>query len=219
MGISEEAIIAWFAQYAYQPGIVYTSIITLMVASSFGFPVPEEVTLVSAGMICYMGSRPDLYPPPGTSMQPINVYVTAAICFFAVFLSDFLVFTLGRTYGSRLLHLRYMRKYQSAMGKVSRWTKRWGALAAGMFRFTPGIRFPGHFACGMLGLSPFRFTLVDGIAALFSVPTQVILVSYFGEAILENFRRFKLATFVLIAVLISILLIRRYSHLFMKNST
>ena len=64
MGFSEDQLLLWFSQYAHSPMLVYSIVVGLMIASSFGLPVPEEITLVSVGLVAYMGSRPDLFPPP-----------------------------------------------------------------------------------------------------------------------------------------------------------
>lgn len=202
MGISEDQIIQFFASYAYQPGFVYTAIIVLMLLSSFGFPAPEEITLLATGLVCYMGTRPDLYPPPSPDAVAVNVYVAATICLITVFMSDFLVFSLGRHFGSRLLRTRWLKKHQRRMDDVTRWTRKYGQWAAGIFRFTPGLRFPGHFSCGMMGLSPVKFTMVDGTAAFISVPTQVFLVAFFGEEILVNIKQFKFVLLTLFAIFV-----------------
>lgn len=209
MGLSEDVIIAWFAQYAYQPLTVYAAIFFVMFISSFGFPIPEEVTLVGAGLVCYMGSRPDLYPPPYPGAPVVHTYWAAMIAFGSVIFSDTLVFTLGRRFGGRLLRSRFMERYQVSMAKISRWTTDYGAWAAGIFRFTPGLRFPGHFACGMLGLTRLKFVAVDGIAALFSVPTQVVLVAWYGEHILKYFKQFKLVIFSILAIIFIVYVIRK----------
>ena len=200
MGFSEDAILQWFSSYAYQPYLVYGAIIGFMVLSSFGFPVPEEVVLVSAGIVGYMGTRPDLFPPPFEGAATVDVYVLAAVCFFSVFLSDFLVYTLGRVLGDRLLESKIMARYKPRLDKVTRWVKEYGAYAAGIFRFTPGLRFPGHFSCGMLGLAQWKFITVDGLAALLTVPTQVLLVASFGEEIIVYFKQFKLVLLGLFAI-------------------
>ena len=44
-------LIEFFAAYAYQPMLVYSFIVLFMTASSFGLPIPEEMTLVSAGLV------------------------------------------------------------------------------------------------------------------------------------------------------------------------
>ncbi len=210
MGFSEDQILVWFSQYAYQPLTVYFTVVLFMLASSFGLPIPEEVTLISTGIVAYMGSRPDLYPPPYDGAAVVGVKTAAAICFLAVFLSDFLVFSLGRYLGNRLIKTRFLQKNRETFDKVSRWVQRYGMWAAGIFRFTPGFRFPGHFSCGMLGLKPRQFVAVDGLAALVSVPTQVILIASFGDKILGNLKEAKLVLFAIIAVLVGIFFLRRY---------
>jgi membrane protein DedA with SNARE-associated domain len=200
---NEDEILRWFSQYTYEPFWVYGAIMFLMFISSFGFPVPEEVTIVSAGLVCYMATRPDLFPPPADAGTAVNIYVAAFVSFFAVIISDSLVFYLGRRYGTKFIRAKKFKKFRAKVYKITRWTRKHGVWAAGVFRFTPGFRFPGHFACGMLGLSPIKFVTVDGLAALVTVPTQVLLIGFFGETILAYFKQVKIV--VLGALVISLL--------------
>lgn len=208
MGFSEQDLFNLFTQYAYQPILIYLAIFSLMLASGFGLPFPEEITLVSAGLVCYFGSRPDLYPPPYDGAVPVNAYVTAGVAFFSVIFSDCLVFFLGRRFGGRFLRSRYTARFRARMDDVAKWTKKYGMWAAGAFRFTPGLRFPGHFACGMMGLSTTKFVLVDALAAGVSVPTQVLLVAFYGEHILVYFKQFKIILAVILLVVGSYYLVR-----------
>ncbi len=203
MGFSEAEILNFFTQYAYQAWLIYLGIFLFMLASGFGFPIPEEVTLISAGLVCYVASRPDLYPPPYVGAVPVNPYVTAGVAFFSVVFADCLVFFLGKFFGGKILRASFMARYRGRFDKVGEWTKKYGMWAAGAFRFTPGLRFPGHFACGMMGMAVSKFVLVDSIAAAISVPTQVLLVAFYGEHILIYFKQFKivLAGLVGLAVL------------------
>lgn len=208
MGFSEQQIFELFAGYAYEPLIVYSLVCFLMLISSFGFPAPEEITLLSTGLVCYMGSRPDLYPPPSPDAVAVNVYLAATICFFAVFLSDALVYALGRFFGVRILQLSFMKKRKQQLDKVQKWTAKYGQWAAGIFRFTPGLRFPGHFSCGMMGLNFSKFTLVDGSAALLSVPTQIFVIAIYGESILTYLKQFKTVVFSVLAIAAAYYLLR-----------
>ncbi|WP_141734566.1 DedA family protein [Oligoflexus tunisiensis] len=192
MGFSEQEVFAWLTEYAYQPIGMYLLIFCLMLASGFGLPAPEEFTLVGSGLVCYVASRPDLFPPPYEGAVGVNPYVTAGVAFFSVVFSDCLVFYLGRRFGGRFLRSRYTARFRARMDDVAIWTKKYGMWAAGAFRFTPGLRFPGHFACGMMGLSTTKFVLVDALAAGVSVPTQVLLVAFYGETILKYFKQFKI---------------------------
>lgn len=190
----EQIISQIFSQYAYAPWLVYGAICLFMLLSAFGLPIPEEVVLISAGFVGYMSLHPDLYPPPSPDAERINVYVMAGVAFFAVMGADFLIYMLGKRIGPRLFKMRWFSRLvnDQALAKIQNWTQRYGYWAVFIFRFTPGVRFPGHLMCGAMGLSAWRFVLIDTIAAGFSVPTQVLLVSFYGEVILQSFTRFKI---------------------------
>lgn len=209
----EQWIIETFSQYAYQPYMVYGIIVTLMVLSSFGLPAPEEITLLSAGLVAHMAKHPAEYPPPFEGAVGVETLNVAIVAFFAVFLSDFLVFSLGKYFGPKIFASKFMSKLsEENKQKIFSWTKKYGAFAGGIFRFTPGLRFPGHLACGMLGTKTWKFVAVDGIAALISVPTQVYLISHYGREILSTVREFKIWFFGALAIFLVIWGIRKLWH-------
>jgi membrane protein DedA with SNARE-associated domain len=204
-GITEAEVIQWFVEKAYQPEVVYFGVVFLMFASSFGLPLPEEVPLVSAGLVGHVAMHPQDYPIPEGAGDPVNIYILAAVCFGAVFFSDLLIFFIGKFLGKKLLRRpRFANFVQSkSFIKVQLWTRKYGAWASGIFRFTPGLRFPGHMACGMMGLPVWKFIAVDGTAALLTVPTQILLVGHYGDVILNNFKYLKIA---LACVLVGVIL-------------
>ena len=209
----EEQILSFFAQFAYEPYKVYGLIVLLMVLSSFGLPAPEEITLLSAGLVAHMAAHPAEYPPPYEGAVGVETFTVAVVAFFAVFLSDFLVFSLGKFFGPKIFASKLMSKLSDEnKQKIFTWTKKYGAFAGGIFRFTPGLRFPGHLACGMLGTKTWKFVAVDGFAALISVPTQVYLISHYGREILTTIKEFKVWFFSALAVFVVIWLIRKYWH-------
>lgn len=198
----EQIITEVFSQYAYSPILVYSAICVFMMLSAFGLPIPEEIVLISAGFVGYMALNPDLFPPPTPDAIGVNVHVLATVAFIAVIGSDYLIYILGKRFGPRLFKMRFFARLvsDSALEKIQRWTRKYGYWAVILFRFTPGVRFPGHLMCGAMGLSPWKFLGVDVIAAGFSVPTQVLLVSYYGREILMHFGRFKMYLFSALAV-------------------
>ncbi|WP_409477515.1 DedA family protein [Pseudobdellovibrio sp. HCB154] len=199
------------APYAYEPGWIYFFLIVMMLLSAVGLPLPEEVTLVSVGILAYMGANPDKYPPPFPDAPFVHPTTAAIVAFFAVFLSDFLIYGIGRFFGSKVFEWGPVKRVISAEGRmrIEKWTHKYGSLACGIFRFTPGIRFPGHLACGMVKFPAWKFALVDGIAAMISVPTQILILAHYGEDILGVLRKFK---FVVLGLCVIALLV----YLFMK---
>ena len=177
---------------AHSPILVFTLLFLIMYASSFGLPIPEEITLLTLGFLVWLGNNPD--PETGLmSSSNINIHAAAWLAFIAVLSSDFLVYELGRRFGQRILALPLLNKLAqpALLSKVNLWMDRWGFWAAGIFRFTPGVRFPGHLSCGMLGVSRIKFLLVDGAAALVSVPTQVYLVGTYGKEIIDLIKKYQ----------------------------
>ena len=211
MEFANEPIFQWMSQFAYQPGTVYAALIGMMLLSAVGFPLPEEVTLVSVGILAFMGANPQHFPPPYEGAPFVHVHTAAIIAFLAVLGSDFLIYFIGRIFGRKLLHHpRVARMFpESMMRRVEMWVHKYGAYACGIFRFTPGIRFPGHLACGIMRFSAWKFLAIDGIAALISVPTQIYLLAHYGEPILQKLRQFKIVLFSVMGVLLLYFIVKK----------
>jgi membrane protein DedA with SNARE-associated domain len=195
----EQQVIYWLTELSQHPFHLYIAVVLILTASSFGLPLPEEVVLITCGLVGSIA----LTESKKTGLPPtIDIENLALVCFLAVFLSDFLVFFLGRKLGTPLLQKKPFNKVLTpeVMQKIEHYTKKFGPLACGVFRFTPGLRFPGHFMCGALKVSYKNFILVDGFAALVSVPTQVLLIGYYGESILVHFKEFKIALLILLVL-------------------
>jgi membrane protein DedA with SNARE-associated domain len=208
---SEAGLLKFFAEYAYQPGYVYGFICCFMLAASFGLPIPEELTLISAGLVAHMAQHPDVYPPPYPGAEGVNTVTLCIVSFLAVFGSDFVVYMIGKVFGGRIIKTKFFQKQVAGAGfdKINSWFQKYGGWACGIFRFTPGLRFPGHLSCGLLGIPLWKFCAVDGLAALLSVPTQVYVVSVYGEVILGKLKEFKIILLYVLAAALVIWLIRR----------
>lgn len=191
---NHEALMTFFSQYAYQPMYVYGFITMFMVASSFGFPVPEELVLITSGLVAYMAHHPEKYPPPYPGAEGVNVVTLCIVCFLAVFLSDALVFFIGKFFGAKIIKTKFFQKSVAGQGfdRINAFFQKYGGWAVGVFRFTPGLRFPGHLSCGLLGIPVWKFFLIDSLAAGLSVPTQVYFVSTYGDVILSKVSEFKM---------------------------
>ncbi len=209
--MSQQEIIELLTAYAYEPWLVYGFIFAMLTASSFGLPIPEEVTLIAAGIVGHFALHPEDYPPPYPGAEPVNPYTLAVVSFLAVFLSDLLIYWLGRFGGYYLRRSEKLKRLvESAVFKrAESLIQKYGAWMAGVFRFTPGLRFPGHLACGLARLPQWKFWLVDGTAALLTVPTQILLVAFYGEAILEYIKQFKMVIAVIIVLILAIVIVRK----------
>lgn len=192
-GFWDSWIFGFLSSYAYEPWMVYGFTVLFMIACSFGLPIPEEVLIVSIGLIAFVGVHPDQFPPPHGTESFVNPYTAAAVAFFAVFLSDLWVFYIGKRLGKKIEQTKFFKRSISdeRWAQVCSWMEKFGFWAAGLFRFLPGLRFPGHLACGFSKVRPTQFILVDGAAALLTVPTQILLISYFGHHVVNTLEEFK----------------------------
>jgi membrane protein DedA with SNARE-associated domain len=191
--------------YAYQPMTVYLIVFAMMIASGFGLPLPEEITILSVGFLAYMGRNPDLYPPPVLGAIAVDGVTAALVTTGAVIFADNLVFFMGRFFGRRLMEYPKFKVLfgEKVMAKINSMNDRFGSLAIFVFRFLPGIRFPAHIALGMSRCPVWKFFLVDALAAMISVPTQVMLVYHYGDAILSVLKQFKIV-FLVVLVIVAI---------------
>ena len=200
----EQYIFNFLLSYSGQPLIVYVSIAVLMTAGSFGLPISEEVVIIAAGLIAFFGSNPELYPSGADSL--VSIPSAALVCFLSVFLSDILVYCLGRFFSKPIQSHRYFNRLISKkkMEKISNLIMKYGYFYPAMLRFIPGLRFPGHFSCGFFRVPFSQFALVDGSAALLTVPTQVVLIGVFGRSIVEYLKEFILAGALIMIIFIFI---------------
>ncbi len=199
----EQSILHFLTAFAYDPLAFYGIIIFIMTLTTFGVPISEEVVIISAGLVVYMGAHPEIYPPPLFALEgsksPVSPSTTALICFLAVFLSDLLVYMLGFIFREKIINQPLIKKIisQKRKKKINSWISQYGYWVSGIFRFTPGLRFIGYLTCGIVRIPIHKFILINGGVALLVVPSQVLVISTYGETIIAN-----LQTVSIIALLI-----------------
>jgi membrane protein DedA with SNARE-associated domain len=178
----------------------YVAVLVVLMICGFGLPIPEDITLVAGGVIAGLGYA--------------NVHAMCAVGIVGVLSGDSIMFMIGRLFGERALRVRWVaylltpRRYARVQAKFSRYGNRLMFVA----RFLPGLRSPIYLTAGMSRRVSFlRFILLDGFAALISVPIWVYLGNYGAqnhEWLLTWLGRGKFIVFI--AVLALIALIVRY---------
>ncbi|MGB0133926.1 DedA family protein [Dokdonella sp.] len=178
----------------------YVAVFVVLMICGFGLPIPEDITLVAGGVIAGLGYA--------------NVNVMCAVGIVGVLAGDSIMFMIGSIFGERALRLRWVaylltpRRYARVQAKFTRYGNRLMFVA----RFLPGLRSPIFLTAGMTGRVSFlRFFLLDGFAALISVPVWVYL-GYYGaqnhEWLLTWLHRSK--TIVMIVLGVIFVLVVRY---------
>ncbi|MBF0752368.1 MULTISPECIES: DedA family protein [Pasteurellaceae] len=157
-----EFLISFFTDYGYW------AVLFVLIICGFGVPIPEDITLVSGGVIA------GLYP------ESINSHVMLLVSMFGVLAGDSCMYWLGRIYGTKILRFRPMRKIVTLkrLKMVREKFAQYGNRVLFIARFLPGLRAPIYMVSGITRrVSYARFVFIDFCAAIISVPIWV----YLGE--------------------------------------
>lgn len=159
-----EILVNFFTDYGY------LAVLFVLIICGFGVPIPEDITLVSGGIIA------GLYP------EQVNVHIMLLVSMFGVLFGDSVMFWLGRIYGARILRVRLIRKFLTVqrLRMVRAKFEQYGNRVLFVARFLPGLRAPIYMVSGITRrVSYLRFLLLDFFAAIISVPVWVYL-GYYG---------------------------------------
>ena len=148
----------------------YAAVFFVLVVCGFGIPIPEDVTLVAGGVISGLGYT--------------NVHIMFFVGMAGVLVGDGLMFVLGRIYGTRILRFRPIAKLMppKRYAQVQQQFDKHGNRVLFVARFIPGLRSPIFLTAGMSGkVSFWQWLIMDGLAALISVPIWIYLGDFGAE--------------------------------------
>jgi membrane protein DedA with SNARE-associated domain len=170
---------------------VYAKLAGILLLCGLGVPIPEDISLISAGYLAHLGT--------------VDLHTVFLVCFAAVLGGDSLAFAMGRTFGTKLLASSFGHRYfnPKRQRRVRAYFRTYGSKVIFIARFLPGLRFSIFLSAGMLHVRPYVFIVYDSLAALVSVPFLVYLAYYFGSRIdnvIKWARRSEYGILVLVAV-------------------
>ena len=148
----------------------YAAVFFVLVICGFGIPIPEDVTLVAGGVISGLGYT--------------NVHIMFFVGMPGVLVGDGLMFVLGRIYGTQILRFRLIAKLMppKRYAQVQQQFDKHGNRVLFVARFIPGLRSPIFLTAGMSGkVSFWQWLIMDGLAALISVPIWIYLGDFGAE--------------------------------------
>ncbi|MDV6237111.1 DedA family protein [Leptospira ellisii] len=146
----------------------YIAVFLVLILCGFGLPVPEDISLVSGGVIAGLGKA--------------DPHLMFLVGMAGVLLGDAAVFLVGRIYGVRVLRIPFFARIVTPerFSKVQDKISKYGNWVTFMARFMPGLRMPIYLTAGTSDrISFYRFVALDFLAAIISVPVWVYL-GYFG---------------------------------------
>ncbi|MBT4760465.1 MAG: DedA family protein [Bdellovibrionaceae bacterium] len=141
--------------------MAYTTILGVLLACGLGVPIPEDITLIAAGILSGLGK-----------ISVVGAYVVGYV---GVLLGDTILFYIGRRLGHKAFELPLIRKFmtEDRIEKSKIRIQENSKFICFTARFLPGLRAPIYLTAGIMRVRPLIFFTLDGLAALVSVPIWV----------------------------------------------
>ena len=161
--------------------------------------MPEDITLVSGGVI--------------SGLDLANPHTMCIVGLAGVLIGDSTMFLAGRIFGYRIQRIKTFRRILSPrrFSHIQRKFKQYGLSLLFVARFLPGLRSPIFLVAGMSRrISYLTFILMDGIAALISVPVWVYLGYFFADnldLLMEYVKDVQTLIYLILGVILLIVLI------------
>ncbi|MFY3744901.1 DedA family protein [Anaeromyxobacter sp. Red801] len=167
----------------------YAFVFAVLVLCGFGLPMPEDVILVTGGVLAWLASDLESASIAGM-LRDDGLLFMVAVGLAGILAGDSVIFLAGRKFGARVADFRPLRRMitPEKLEKVEKLMRRRGNVVVVVARYLPGIRMPTYFTAGHAGMPYWEFLLFDGAAALVSAPLWVCLGFYFGSNIEEAAR-------------------------------
>ena len=145
----------------------YAAVFFVLVICGFGVPIPEDLTLVTGGVISGMGYT--------------NPHMMFAVGMLGVLVGDGVMFAAGRIWGQKILRFKPIARIMTPKryAQVQEKFDKYGNWVLFVARFLPGLRTAVFVTAGISRkVSYLRFIIMDGLAALISVPIWIYLGDY-----------------------------------------
>lgn len=168
----------------------YAFVFLALVLCGFGLPLPEDVVLVTGGVLAWIDAENRFAAQTADLHMMIRdpaLLAMIGVGLAGILVGDSVIFLAGRRYGARVADFGPLRRIitPAKLEKVEKLMRRRGNIVVVVARYLPGIRAPTYFTAGHAGMPYWEFFLFDGVAALISAPLWVCLGFYFGSNIQE----------------------------------
>jgi len=155
----------------------------VLVACGLGFPLPEDIPLIATGYLIW----------EGTMEWVPSLIVTMS----GVLIGDSILFWIGKNAGKSLLKSNRIQTLfkPERIRRTKAYFRKYGAKIIFFARFVAGFRAVAFFMAGAMKVKYHRFILLDGLAALLSVPLWILLGygfgHWFGDELTKIFKSMK----------------------------
>lgn len=147
----------------------FGSVIGIFLACASGFPVPEEITLLTTGVL--------------VATKQLAIGLALLSCWSGLLMSDWTLFFLGRHLGIRVFRSPLLRNVltESRVRWAETLIQKNSHMVCFLGRFVPGLRVVLFTMIGVLGIKPRVFLVIDTLAALISVSLWIFFGSWMAS--------------------------------------
>jgi membrane protein DedA with SNARE-associated domain len=182
--------------------IGYAFVFVVLLLCGFGLPMPEDVVLVTGGVLAWLASDLESVSVAGL-LADRNLMVMIAVGLSGIVAGDTVIFLAGRRFGHRVADFRPLRRIitPEKLELVEKKVRTRGNVVVVFARFLPGLRAPTFFTVGHARMPLWEFLLFDGVAAAVSAPRWVCVGFWFGSDLEEAARvAGRFSQYILLAV-------------------
>jgi membrane protein DedA with SNARE-associated domain len=179
------------ALIAYSP---YLGILAALFMGSLGAPIPEELAIVTAGVLA--------------SQDVVEWWLVLPLCFVGVLSGDIILYWVGHHWGDHVLDLRPVRCIldPARRNKLTAAYRKKGLLIVFAARHVMGLRAAAFLTAGIARIPFWKFLVVDALAVAYGVPLGFTLAYLFADRVQElmtNVHRIDL--WIVVVVLVGLL--------------
>lgn len=180
----------------------YLGLFAFMILTGCGLPLPEEVAIVTAGVLSAEGQ-----------LHPLEAFLA---CLLGALIGDAVMYSIGRRFGHSLLsvHPKFAKLLHAERAEeLERAIERHGFKVLLIARFMIGVRGPVYLSAGIVRMPFRRFMLWDLVCATLVVGAFFGISYYFGRDIARLLRDAEiLYTIVVVGVVgvVAYIALRRY---------
>ena len=151
----------------------YVGILAALCLGSLGAPIPEEIPVVTAGLLA--------------RQEVVRWWLALPLCVVGVLSGDIALYWVGRHWGEHVLELRLLRRVldPARREKLTAAYRKNGLIIVFAARHVMGLRAAAFLTAGVARIPFWKFLAVDGAAIGYGVPLNFTLAYLFADRVHE----------------------------------
>ena len=151
----------------------YVGILAALCLGSLGAPIPEEIPVVTAGLLA--------------RQEVVRWWLALPLCVVGVLSGDIALYWIGRHWGEHVLELRLVRRVldPARREKLTAAYRKNGLIIVFAARHVMGLRAAAFLTAGVARIPFWKFLAVDGAAVGYGVPLNFSLAYLFADRVHE----------------------------------